>query len=698
MRKLTNINRQKFVAYLKNTNWDHVLQCNNPSIAYDLFLETFMTQFNVCFPLSKLSLNKKKFKKPWMTIGLLTSFKNRMSLYKAYMSGNVSKNCYTSYRNKLTNLVRIVKKQYYEEFFRRNIKNGAAIWKMVNSVTKQSFDGPVADSNELNDFFCKLGASATSHLPEPSKHEYMDNITPNIKSFVLEETNDAEVLLTGLSLPNKNSSGYDELSPAFVKSILHLILVPLTYIFNLSFKHGIVPQKLKIAKIVPIYKSGDKHELINYRPISLLPTFSKILEKLMYTRLMSFINKFNILSNCQYGFRAGRNTSDALCNLSNYISEQFDNGLDVLGIFIDISKAFDSLSHQILLNKLYSYGFRGQIFTWLSNYLTDRYQYVSTNACTSSLKLIRTGIPQGSILGPLLFLIYINDLPNISKCTRFILFADDTTCLLPCSRYINNDHLVISECTMLCHWFKSNKLALNFKKCKTVYFTLNRNVRNIPDIILDNHVIGYVNSIKFLGCYIDKCLDWHEHINYVSLCMCKGISILHFVRHYFPASVKKLIYFAYVYPFMTYCVTAWGNSHATYVNRIVLLQKKAIRLIYNADYLAHTAPLAKLGNMLMFPDVYILRTAILMHRIWYDKNTTKYALSFNLFTRASTVISLRNIEYNFPITYCRTMCRKRSVFINGIAIWNGLQNNVKKESNVKTFKTVLFNSLISLYQ
>ena len=148
----------------------------------------------------------------------------------------------------------------------------------------------------------------------------------------------------------------------------------------------------------------------------------------------------------------------------------------------------------------------------------------------------------------------------------------------------------------------------------------------------------------------------------------------------------------------TYTSYTWGNSHATYVNRIVLLQNKAIRLIYNAYYLAHTAPLAKLGNMLMFPDVYMLRTATLIHRIWYDKNTTKYALSFNLFTHASTVISLRNIEYNFPITYCRTMCRKRSVFIKGIAIWNGLQNNVKKESNVKTFKTVLFNSLTSLYQ
>jgi hypothetical protein len=415
---------------------------------------------------------------------------------------------------------------------------------MLNSVLgKQTNDSFTSNVNQLNTFFATLGETTVADLPKSDYSNYMKNVKSNSHTFVLTETNQVEVLLTGLSLANKWSCGFDEISPAFLKSILHLILIPLTHIFNLSFRIGIVPIKLKLAKVVPIYKSGDKTQSINYRPISLLPTFSKILEKLMYKRLICFIEKFKLLSNCQYGFREKRNTQDAVYNLTNYITEMLDKGLDVMGLFIDVSKAFDSLSHHILLDKLYSYGFRGTAYLWFSSYLSERYQYVNINNSASSLKLNAYGIPQGSILGPILFLLYINDLPNVSNIVRFILFADDTTCLIPCCRNNNNTLLFNNECNLISCWFQFNRLVLNLKKCKCVYFSLcNHNSLNIPDILLNNHAIECVNSVKFLGCYVDHRMDWHDHINYVSMCLSKGIAMIRFI-HYFPPFIKKVIIF-----------------------------------------------------------------------------------------------------------------------------------------------------------
>jgi hypothetical protein len=522
------------------------------------------------------------------------------------------------------------------------------------------------------------------------------NITPNGKTFVLKETNHNEVLLAALSLTNKRSCGFDELSTSIIKPVIHLLLEPLTHIFNLSFGTGIVPQKLKIAKICPIYKSGDKALPVNYRPISLLPIFSKILEKLMHERIMSFINKYNLLSDCQYGFRSKRSCEDAVYNLSNFISEKLDTGIDVAGLFIDISKAFDSLSHKILLDKLYHYGFRGVIFDWLSSYLHNRFQYVSCNGNDSVLRLITTGIPQGSILGPILFLIYINDLPNITSNARFVLFADDTTSLIPCPRNIDITHNIDMICSKISVWFCTNRLVLNLMKCKCIYFSLREiNINDLPTVHLDGCNIEIVPSVKFLGCYVDNKLNWHDHIDNVCKKISKCIAMLRCV-YSFPISIKRLIYFSFFHPFITYCLPAWGGTHVTYLARIVLLQKKAIRLISNSDYLSHTAPLARLTNILLFEDVYFVKVAKLMHSIYYKFDYYKFNLTTNIFKHDAHDINLRNV-YNLPTLFCRTACRKRSVFFCCIKVWNSIDVSLKSDPNNFSFVNNLKYQLFSLY-
>jgi hypothetical protein len=613
----------------------------------------------------------------------------------------MDKSVYTSYRNQLTKLVRAMKKQYFEEFFNSNRKNGGAVWKMINSTIggNKNAEQLVSDVSELNDFFVNLGPSTVSQLPKSSSSDYLKKMKYNVHSFVLNQTNHAEVLLAGLSLSDKNSFGFDDISPKFLKSILHLVLIPLTHVFNLSFQFGVVPTKLKIAKIVPVYKSGNKSLPVNYRPISLLSSFSKILEKLVYERLISFIGKYNLLTDRQFGFRVRRNTEDAVCDLSNYVSDNLDHGVDVIGLFIDVSKAFDSLSHETLLDKLYCLGFRGVIHSWLSSYLSDRFQYVSNGAKSSGLRLITSGVPQGSILGPLLFLLYVNDLPNVSDLTKFILFADDTTCLIPCPPKTDVGILVEHECSHIADWFLVNRLSINVKKCNVIFFTLkNLNSVFIPEVVFDSHVITCVSSVKFLGCFVDFRLNWHEHINNVAMRMCKGIAMLRFVHNSFPIYVKKMIYFAYIYPYMAYCLPAWGGTHKTYLTRLQLLQKKAIRLICNAPYLAHVAPLARCNQLLLFDDVYLTKMAKLMHAIIYEGASVKYMLSPGFLVRKNIRVNLRNSLLDLSVSYVRTSCRKRSVFICGINVWNNLPNVFKGEPNVKKFVLTLSDSLLSLYQ
>ena len=251
---------------------------------------------------------------------------------------------------------------------------------------------------------------------------------------------------------------------SIIKTVAPHIAAPFAHICNISFETGIFPTGMKLAKVTPIYKNDAHDEFSNYRPISLLPNFSKILEKLMFNRLTDFVNRCEILYEQQYGFRQNFSTDLALIELSDKIAEAMDNKKHMMGIFIDLSKAFDTLNHSILLQKLSNYGIRGVANDWFKNYLTNREQYVIYNNILSSKCTITTGVPQGSILGPLLFLLYINDISNSSAILKFVLFADDTNIFYSCENFEILCSTVNRELREVIQWFKSNRLLVNLKK------------------------------------------------------------------------------------------------------------------------------------------------------------------------------------------------------------------------------------------
>ena len=416
-----------------------------------------------------------------------------------------------------------------------------------------------AISDGFNSFFVNVGPDLAKNIPLTKKSctEFLTNRNSN--SMFLHPVTEEEIksVIKNLKI---SSPGWGSVSPVVLKDTYEYIVMPLTYVFNLSLLKGVVPVELKAAKVIPLFKSGDKMQLSNYRPVSVLPLFSKILERIMYSRLLSFVNSNTILYAFQFGFRAGHSPELALLYLVDKISNALEEVEYVLGLFLDFSKVFDTVNHDILFSKLEFYGIRGLALDWFRSYLTTRSQYVEYNGTSSSYKNITCGVPQGSILGPLLFLIYINDLASVSKKFFSVFFADDSNLFISGK---NPDRLVEEmnkEKVYVTEWLKANKLSLNLNKTHFIIFRKPRSkIKLNTELIIDGVKIDCTRNTKFLGVMIDQHLNFFDHIQYIKCKVSRGVGVLYKCRKYLKQSTLIALYYAFVYPYFTYCLTVWGQ-------------------------------------------------------------------------------------------------------------------------------------------
>lgn len=637
-------NIAKFVDVLERLDYCNVTHEMSCQTAYDMLHTKLEFAHNFCFPLEHSTHKRKRFS-PWITPALIKSSKTKHKLYNKSRKHPTDENitAYKTYNNTFNNLKRTLKTEYFTRKLNEHKNNTKETWKILHqalasntkpntAIKSLKIDGHLTDDsnkivNEMNKYFCNVSHTIRNKIP-PTERSFKTYLPPSIQNTIfLDIVTETDVILAVKTLKIKQSSGHDNISTKLLQRSFHAILQPLTHIINRSFTTGIVPSQLKQAKVIPIYKSADPTLSQNYRPISLLPAISKIFERIMCDRVTNFLNQHNLFYNNQYGFRKSHSTIHPVLQLLTQCADanKLKPPHKILTLFCDLSKAFDVLDHEILLHKMHNLGIRGVAYAWFQNYLTNRTQYVEINKTKSNIRNITCGVPQGSILGPLLFLIYVNDIQR-STTAEVLSFADDTTLIVSSNsteNLITKTNKALSE---IYTWFCCNKLYLNLSKTTFMTISTARNKINIPaDLIkIGNTPIQRSQSTKFLGITIDEHLTWKTHISHINKKISSSLYAINQLKNTLPIDSLHSLYYTLIHPHLLYGIQAWGNANQTPLNSTFLLQKRAIRTINKAHYRSHTEPLFKRSEILKLTDMYHLQIAAFAYDFHHHKLPTSF--------------------------------------------------------------------------
>ena len=611
-----------------------------------------------------------------------------------------SKRKYTIYRNRLNYIIRESRKAYYGRQLERNCANLKYTWNILHnllgktpsklpshvSVNGKKVADPKVIANAFNSYFVNSGRFNNIET-NGSFHDYLGDNLP--ESLFLLPTDKDEILKVSKQMKNKHSSGLDGFSPFFTKKIIHCITEPLCHIFNSSFSSGIFPNAMKVSKVIPVFKKGNSCELSNYRPISLLSSFSKILERLMYNRIYTFLDKHCILIPQQFGFRQNHSTETALIYASDLLFKYCEKNEIALGLYVDLSKAFDCLDHRILLHKLNHYGIRGTAHDWFQSYLSNRRQLTQYNGIDSDVLKVNRGVPQGSILGPLLFLLFINDIVNSSTSLHFVLYADDTNIFFS----HNNLQCLIShvqtEMQNVTRWFQVNKLQINKSKTKYMIFNFKERSRMIPlnlNLRIENEVVEQVEYTNFLGVVIDNRLSWDKHIASISNKISASIGVLRKLKPVLPSKTLFTLYRSLIHPHLSYCNLVWGRAYKRFYMPLFILQKRAVRLCCNEHYRAKTSPLFKSLHLLKLPDLITHNTLLFMYKFKYGLLPSTFSDFFPLNSAIHNVNTRGKNKFYIP-RFRTSFLQRNSIRYQGPVHWNAI-NPLLIQKRITTFKSL----------
>lgn len=695
---------ERTISALRNKlgeiDWTDLLTINDVNSFYDRFLDRLSRAYNECIPV--IEKRYKTNHKPWITHCISKSIKEKNRLYATYVKHpcEYSRERYRSYKNRLNHLLRVSERNYAREQLQKYSANLKNQWKVINSIIERkqhsrlpllmrtdanqdALNDPNQIANEMNSFFVNAGISVIAQNP-PSVTDPL-SFLPNVNSSHSMYARPATEREISKIIDNlKNSAcGTDQFKRKVIKEVKAQLIQPVLHLVNLSLKSGIFPEKLKDAVITPVFKKGSKELIGNYRPISVLNVFSKILEKVMYERLISYVEATQILYNRQFGFRKGCSTEMAVTEAVSIVTKALNEKSSILAVNMDLSKAFDTINHEILCRKLAKYGLSGNILRWFISYLSNRKQMVKYNNTLSTKLTVKCGVPQGSNLGPLLFILYINDLQTISDNCDAILYADDCNLFFKLNGNNFNSSPINDRLREFSDWFSCNHLALNTQKTNYMVFSGRRKV-NITGININGSNLKQVTHCNFLGICVDQALTWKQHILATSRKIAKSIGILRKVSKKLSKSIMLQLYNSFIVPYLQYGITLWGASSKSSLEPIFVLQKKALKLALDLPMRTSTASLFQGPKIRPLRDLYKLYVAIFMYK--YNTNALPACFS-NYFVQ-----NLNNHRYNtrsatlYRLPLFSTVSCQKSMLFQGPKLWNTIPAEIRQSASIATFK------------
>lgn len=660
-----------------------------------VFSNKFIGLFNVSFPLRKYPKHAN-VNNCYQSDASVIECKRRLDiLYTVSFNNPAYKELYKQVKKEYNKKLTIAKHKKFQDKIDHSTNKAQTVWNIVNEINgvgkkrdEIKINGePKCIANDFNNFLTESIKCLTSKF---QGNQYKCNFLDNNKSMFVKPVTSREIVEIVGKFKNKMSSGDDEIPTKIVKKIIEYIAEPLTHIINNSLKNGIFPDKLKTALVVPIYKKGDPSSLENYRPISILSAFSKVFEAIMCERLISFFKFCSLLNPNQHGYIKGKSTYTAIFQFTQHILEILENKDIPMGIYLDLSKAYDCLDHDILLVKLEKYGIRGQALSWFKSYLSERPRKVvvkkEEKTEKSDVAVTNIGVPQGSILGPVLFVIYLNDLGNVKEVNNITLmtsYADDTNFIINASNWVLLQNKTNKCMQIVEDWFYSNKQILNTEKTSLMLFkTSSTHSASTQSTILNGKNITISQNAKFLGLHIDSNLNWDVHVTKTCEKLTSTCYSMIVLSKYVNITTLKTVYYSNFQSKLRYGIIFYGSCNS--LNRIFIIQKRILRIMTRTNKLTSCRGKFRNLGILTVPAVYIIECLIFLFK------------NRELFIKQEPARTGNGRLLNYVYPKHRLTLYEKGTLYSTIKFFNKLPMSIKTCKHFISYKKQIYELLVSL--
>ena len=641
---------------------------------------------------------------PWLTSDVKVMMNERDKLLRKSRrtSSEVHISAYKRKRNEVNKAIQRAKSIYNRNLLRENSNDPKKFWKTLKSIyptkgrdkpSMRSFDiNGVKTSNPrtISNAFCTFFASVVKSLKKKAipLRDFIWRKPAGItkkteKSFLFQSVSQLEVLRILKSIKRNKATGLDDLPPCLLKDSAAILSAPLAHLINLSITTGIFPMDWKKAKIIPVHKSGPFSVLDNYRPISILPVISKIIEKAIHRQLITYLDQNALLSHFQFGFRPKLSTELAATHLLDNIRKSVDDGKLVGAVFIDLSKAFDTISHSKLLEKLPKYGIDGKEYAWFKDYLFARKAVVSYNNCVSDEKELYSGVPQGSILGPLLFIMLFNDITDAIRHSRIVKYADDTVIYFADKDSKSIQSNLTEDMDLISNWLKENELIINMKEGKTealLFGTAKRiSMQTEPfKVYQGSNAIRNTDEYKYLGMYVNSSLDLNSHFERSYKKAAGRLRLLARLRKYLDSQSARDVYCSMIMPVFTYCGVLQMKLSETKMKQLKAFHDRCLKIVYDGEKSNEGLPSVMNANKIR---------ACKLVRKCIDKDICDIFKDY--FAIQDHGKETRNATNSLKMPKIRTEYARKSFYYTGAKIYNELPLKIRKITNATAYENSL---------